>query len=406
MLRCLRLALAVVCVSFLAFAQAPDTRQLQELNQKLNEAITAKRWDDGIAALEKILEITPKDKGSAYNLACLESLQNRLDKAFAWLEKAVEWGWGQGTRKSTIIGNPKPMSEAEMCAADPDFENMRKDPRWEPLMKKLAANAELAAAKLKKGEEYAAAPAMHVPEAAKALAEKPVLVVVHEAGTTKEQVVAGFWKDVAEELGFVLLAPSGKILIGDTPSAKGMAWYEDVNEYLANGGRDAWKFEKTIHEAVSTFKKTDKLDRSRVVLVGDGQMGTLVAFGAGISSPGLYKAVLGVDGTFAPALVQPKAAQAGKMGQKASLLLDEQRLAGETPEEKADGAKALETLRKVLTDAGLGTATTYPHTEDAKTRVQLVAATIRAQLAASAAAAAQPAPGGGTPAPAPGGGGR
>jgi predicted esterase len=345
---------ALVLVSLPALAQ--DARKIEELNRKAIDALMGKHYDEGIALLKQVLELQPKDKGSAYNLACAYSLKGEVDPGFEWLGKACDWGWGAGVGQLAGQEQQKKISEIEMCRTDADLELLRKDARFEPLMVKMQANADKRKALNEKGAAYASTPAIYVPAAIKDLPEKPLLVVVHDAGSTKEQVVAGFWKQVADELGFALVAPSGKVLLKDEP-AQGMAWYEDLNVYA--DPNESWKSEKTIHEAVAAFKKTSKVDSSRVVLVGEGQIGAMVAFSTGISNPGLYKAVLGVDGGFAPQMIASKTANSAKLGQKAKVLYDLSSSAGADEATKKDLDSKLATLKKALEEPGLGTLATY-----------------------------------------------
>ncbi|MBI5362210.1 MAG: hypothetical protein HZA53_03460 [Planctomycetes bacterium] len=389
MSRWLRFVFAVVLAAAPVFAQTPDPAKIQEITQKVNEAIQAKRWGDGVKLLEELLVVQPEVPGTAYNLACLESLQGHVDQGLDWLGKGADWGWGAGY--GTIMGNSARMSHADMCKNDADLENLRKDPRFEAVLARITANFTKYETRMKAGEAYAAEPAIYVPEAIKGLAEKPLLVVVHDNGSTKEDVVSGFWKQVADELGFALVAPSAKIPVGATPKEQGMLWYEQLGEYV--GSKDAWKIEKPIHDAVKAFKKNDKLDPKRVVLVGDGAAGTLLAFGAGLSSAGLYKAVLGLDGAFEAKLVKEKGPAAAKMGQHAALIVDPTLL----HDDKAMAERVQGALTKTLADAKLGALKTWAgEKEDVKVRVKLVADTVKELLAAPPPAPADP---GAAPAP-------
>jgi len=374
------LALLVLTIS--SAAQTPSPAKIQELSQKAITALSGKKYDEGITLLKELLVLRPKDKGTAYNLACAYSLKGEPDPGFEWLEKAAEWGWGSGTGQ--IYGQTKAISEIEMCRQDADLASLQKDPRFEPLLAKMQANIEKRKTLQKTADAYAAAPAVYVPEAVKSSPEMPVLVVVHDQGATKDQVVSGFWKGVADELGYALVVPSGKTMIGDEPST-GMAWFENVATYL--DPKESWKSEKPIHDAVSAFKKDKKVDASRIVLVGEGQMGALVAFGAGLSSPGLYKVVIGVDGLFAPQMIASKTASAAKMGQKVAVLWDN-RLAGTSEEEseQVDAAKA--EVNKTLSQAGIGALTTY--TSDEKDPAARKKAVVDLVRSLSTGAAAKP----------------
>ena len=179
----------------------------QQLNQDAITAFQAKKYDDGIALLMKILEQEPKDNGTAYNLACGYALKGDTDKGFEWLGKAVDWGWGTG--QGTLVGSTVQTSNLEMTKTDPDLASLRKDPRWDALIARISPKA-----------------ATYIPEKIKAAKEMPLLVVLHDAGSTKDQVVAGRWKAVADELGYALLAPEGPVALGD--AAKGTSWYAKV----------------------------------------------------------------------------------------------------------------------------------------------------------------------------------
>lgn len=386
MLRWLQFVVAVLVLAFAVHGQGTDPRKVAELNQKAVEALTAKRYDDGIELLKQVLELVPEQKGTAYNLACAHALKADVDASYQWMEKACAWGWGTGTGALAADLRTK-LTEVDLCKTDVDLENLRKDPRWAGLLVKIEANFTRHAARIQKGREYSLAPAVYVPESIKALEKKPVLLVVHDEGSTKDQVVAGVWKEIADALGFALVVPSGRIPIGDEPKDQGMAWFEFEGDYLGNV-KGAEEVETGVHGALKFFEKTDKIDRAKLVLVGEGQTGTLVAFGAGVSSPGLYKMVLGLDGAFEPARVQAKGANAAKLGQRARLLLAED-VFGDDPKLNE---QARARLTKLLGDAGLGTATSYAKkADDPKARVALVVEAVKGLLAAAPAPAA-PAP--------------
>ena len=83
-----------------------------------------------MSQLEKALEIdkrlvtlTPEDSVCHYNLACSFALMNQADKAFNELEMAVLLGY----------------NNLEHLLKDPDFNNVRRDPRFQEVIKKLSA---------------------------------------------------------------------------------------------------------------------------------------------------------------------------------------------------------------------------------------------------------------------------
>ncbi|MBD8349395.1 tetratricopeptide repeat protein [Dysgonomonas sp. HGC4] len=68
------------------------------------------------------------DQVAAYNLACMYSLLNKKKKSLEWLEKAL-------TNKYQIKSNRLTKSLIEK---DPDFDNIRKDKKFEELLMKYA----------------------------------------------------------------------------------------------------------------------------------------------------------------------------------------------------------------------------------------------------------------------------
>jgi poly(3-hydroxybutyrate) depolymerase len=338
------LSLAALVLVLAPFARAQEKEGKESLNQQAISALQAKKYDEGIALLTRILSIPgqEKDNGTAYNIACGYSLKADVEKGFEWLEKAVDWGWGDGT--GTLVGESAPKSHVEMTKSDPDLENLRKDPRFEKLMERMAKTAEARAAKVKKGEEYAKTAAVYIPEKIASLPEMPVLVVLHDQGSTKDEVIKGKWKAVADELGFALIAPSGKILVGDDPE-KGMAWFNDPKEY----------FEKPVHDAFSAFKKDHPIDKAKVVIAGDG-LGGFAALKVGIGSPGYYKGVVSLNGGINADVMASKAPTAGKMGLRVRILLDEaavKKMAAEGVKD-ADPAKIAAGWSQSLQTWGIG----------------------------------------------------
>ncbi len=338
-------------------------------------ALNAGRNDEGIAYFKRCMELVPTDPISPYNVACGYSKKGELDPTFEYLDKSATLGFGNVDRagKSNIV----------LAGEDPDLESARKDPRWAKFIERLTTiRAEREVAK-KKGEEFASKPALYIPEQVAALPEMPVLVVLHDYGQTKDQMIDGRYKAIADELGYALIAPSGRILVGADPQA-GMAWFDDASAYLKN----AWQYEKSIAESVTAFKKEHKVDKNRVYLIGEG-VGGLVATSAAVSSPGLFKGAVAINTQLAGPLVSQKAPNAGKMGLRLRFLndtaLSQQGLpAGE------DFAKQVESWNKSLSTWGIaGGVTTY--SADAQDPKQLHALIVEAVKSLESAVQVAPA---------------
>jgi tetratricopeptide (TPR) repeat protein len=77
------------------------------------------RKADSDAALAALMAKYEKD--TAYNIAGIYAFRHEADLAFAWLDKAVEYGDPGITE----------------IVAEPSFENIRADPRWLPFLRKI-----------------------------------------------------------------------------------------------------------------------------------------------------------------------------------------------------------------------------------------------------------------------------
>lgn len=288
-------ALALLGLVTLAPAQDRMAEYSREFQRGI-EALTAGRHDEGIAAFERCLAIVPKDPVSAYNIACGRALKGESDKAFEWLDKSAEWGFGN------IDGQ---IAHAEQ---DADLASLRSDERFGRYIERMKSlRAKVAA--------FAKDAAVHVPTALENAAEVGLLVVLHDSGKTKNDVIASHWREVAEAAGLVLVAPSGLHALEGDPE-KGMTFVRDFGGYRQR----PWIDEKPILDAISAVKKTRKLDDKRVFLAAEGNSAP-VAFNAAVSSPGLIRGVIVCDGPILPEVSASKATNAGKMGLAVQVLL-------------------------------------------------------------------------------------
>jgi predicted esterase len=268
---------ALVAITVLALFAPPGFAQLPaqvddyvKTQKKGIDAITAKKFDDGIAAFNHCLELVPDDGTSAYNLACVHSLKSEADPAFEWLGKAVDWGFAAQSSDEV----------ASLETKDKDLESVRKDPRFAPLVERLKARRKAVA-------DFVAKPEIYVPEKLKDAPLVPLLVVLHDAGQTKATALEkGPWKRLADELGIALVVPSAPCLVGSDPAA-GMRWFDHWFDYAGQ----PWVYEKNISVAVDLFKKSRKVDPAQLFIVGEGQ-GGMVAFNVAIGAPGTYKGVV------------------------------------------------------------------------------------------------------------------
>lgn len=376
MSRTLARFLAVLALTTFAFA-FQDPSEVTKLNREAIEAIQGKRMDEALAKFEKVLTLLPEDRGTAYNLACVSSLKGDVEKAHEWATRSLDWGWGAGW--GSIAGSDgKELTEIEMLQQDADLENLRKDARF-------AALIERANAARKAVDEARANAAVYVPEKVAALAEKPVLIVLHDNGSTKEAVVSGRWKAIADELGCALIAPSGRYLAPRSKAAKdGMYWILNPQAYQ----NKPWADERPVQDAYSAFSKANKVDKTRIYIAGEGYGGT-IAINAAAASPYLYKGALSVGGFMTSPVVSAKAANASKAGLRIEVLL-EQKTALDALGSAENLERAMKAMNADLTRWSIaGSAKTYARDEkDADQERKLIVERLKSLAEAPRAAEA------------------
>ena len=360
-------ALLALCAP--TVAQNTASEYAKEM-QKGYDFLTNGKLDEGIASMKRCLELVPNDAGAAYNLACAFSLKKDADTAFDWLDKSFTWGF-------VFIQ----VANLTWPDTDKDLDFIRTDPRYAKCMDKQKAMAKAA-------EEVYSKPVVYIPEAIKAAATMPLLIVLHEEGQTAIGAFEkGPWKKLADELGSALILPSAKVPVKIFPELApkdGMQWYVGLGDYQTN----YWKYEKTVADAVSAFKKEHKLEPTRVFIAGEGQ-GGMVAMNVALFSPGLYKGALALSGVPNLKLAETKLPTAAKNGVKLAVLWNKAHVYG-----LGDDAAQIE---KTATDLGavfkkLGFTATVSTFERKPDDAEQVYALLKSTLEGFAVAAAPTAP--------------
>jgi predicted esterase len=194
-----------------------------------------------------------------------------------------------------------------VAESDPEIAALRADPRGAALLERMRRHSERVRA-------FAAEPAVHV-AAARGTGPPPLLVVLHADGRTKDDVVRGPWRALADELGAVLLAPSGSITSGAEPE-QGLDWFEHARDLLRQPS-----CEKSVLAAVRAFAADHDFDGERVWIAGAGQ-GALVAFDVALRYPGLFRGVVLSDGVPHPETPPARARAGAALGLRVVLAAD------------------------------------------------------------------------------------
>lgn len=316
------LALAGDAECFLADVRPPfvvDWPGRAEYDAAFQEGITAlqaRQHGRAIERFERCLLLRPGHPTCAYNLACAHALAGELDRAFERLALAADWGFGTRVERLRTV------------ETDADLATLRDDARFAPILTRMRSSARAAS-------EFAARDATFVPPAVGARA-LPLLVLLHDRGSTPERALDARWRERASALGFAVLAPCGALAAAADPEA-GMHWLSEP----ADLARRPELFEPRVATSVRRFSATRAIDRSRVWIAGLGE-GGLVAFDVATRAPGLFRGVLVVDGPLHPDAPRERVRRAASMGLEVELVLREGSPRWTTDAAPAEFARRLE----------------------------------------------------------------
>ena len=216
----------------------------------------------------------------------------------SWMQRAVDYGFGYLDRGISVMEK------------DPDLDSLRERSDWPALLE--TARSRRGAAK-----EYAAKAAVHRPESLSDGEAHPLLVVLHADGGSKDQILEGPWRRIAEDLGMVLFAPSATIPVAGS-DLTGMRWFRDIEDYLER----PWVYEEPLTELIGAYCEENSVERGQVFLAGEG-FGALLAADIVFTAPGLFGGALLLNGPLQPQLAAERVRIAASLGLSVELVLDE-----------------------------------------------------------------------------------
>lgn len=126
----------MLCGSTVTKACSPHD-EFTKLNDEMMKAYQAGDYEKALKAGEKMIEIEPDDVTTMYNVACVHCLLGHKDKAYEWLDKAVEAGY----------------DEVDHLANDDDFKTIRAEKRFRTIVERLREADEKEEAEEAKAEE-------------------------------------------------------------------------------------------------------------------------------------------------------------------------------------------------------------------------------------------------------------
>ncbi len=253
------LVVAVACTAGLpAFARQAAT------DAQFREAYRAKQYPKAIELGLQLVKSDPKSFVYPYNLACVYCLSGDSKRGLEWLKKAADLGF----------------DDVDLFRTDPDLASIRGQAGYAEAQKVVEGNANKSGgefmAKAKVSEPLVILPSKHDPTR-----PATMIVALHPFGGTAE-LFADQWRDVAEEVGAILVLPRAV-----RPQGTGFAW--------GNVGES----DVILTAALEKVKQKHKIDEKRVVLTGFSQGGQM-AFNLGIRHPLQFAGVIPVCGFYDP----------------------------------------------------------------------------------------------------------
>jgi predicted esterase len=226
-------------------------------------------YDRAIEIGQKLAAMKSADHDLQYNMACLYALKGDKDTAIEWLQKSAD----------------NDFAKLDLVTSDADLTNIRNEPGYARAVEKIRAARQTAFAKFKQ-RAAKSAPVIVMPPGLDESRPAPLIIALHGRGGTTDSIVRA-WKDVAQEAGAILVAPSAVLNAG-----RGYDWGEvDEAEWV-------------VMNALKQVAEQHKIDKERVVLTGFSQ-GGYMAFNLGVRHPEEFRGVIPVGGAYNRSIASP-----------------------------------------------------------------------------------------------------
>jgi len=203
-----------------------------------------------------------------YNVACMYSRMNKKDPAFEHLERSLEAGRFRGDMGETI-------------EQDSDFKNLRDDPRYKQILKKVRRGGGGRRMAAEQGERVDAKWKVTLPSGHDVSKPAPLLVALHPWSGNMEAFTQR-WREAASSAGAILLTPQGTLKM-------------EGGKY--HWGRDLDTIEEDVMDAIDHVLDEYKVDQKRIAITGFSQ-GGWAAWALALRNPDTFCGVIPVGGRF------------------------------------------------------------------------------------------------------------
>jgi predicted esterase len=237
--------------------------------------VTEGRFEAGIAKLKKVIEAYPDDPDvhmAYYNIACGYARAGDAEAGLQWLSQAYDHGYGCNTR------------HLERMQRDPDLEVLRPLPEFKALFERMKQRVQ----QIEQSWPEEKKAVVIVPSSYDKAKHYPMLVMLHPYGEYKA-TFAEKLKMVSENMGMILMCPTGDVLI----APKRLAWFTGVDDFLANFRAE----QRMVWQDLERVRKEYSVDPERIYVAGYGQGATL-AFTMGLRNPQQFAGALVIAGYY------------------------------------------------------------------------------------------------------------
>jgi predicted esterase len=240
-------------------------RIYQENWQKAQEAYAAKDYETAAKHYQKVCEVLPFEPTSRFQLACCHARLGAQDKALAELQSAVRFGY----------------EDIQKLEQSEDLKPLRTQSQFAQLLKDAVACRDETLI-------------IHAGKRVDRQKPAPLLIVLQGLGCLRAEVA--YWESVADNLGFVLVAPRAVTKAGPTM----YGWHRSgARDSTASDYFDLAAAGKRVDEAIAEAKKRFAIDPDRVLLAGFSQ-GAGVALRLIGDHPERYRGAVAVCGLHQP----------------------------------------------------------------------------------------------------------
>lgn len=207
-----------------------------------DKASYAEDWREAARSYGIITELLPYNPVARFNYALALAHLDRVAESFSELRLAVEYGW------ANIDG----------LMSDPVLEKVRGTPGFDKLLSRAAQIAEESMV-------------VFVPQGLDEKVAAPLIISFHGMGENPHSHIQS-WKQAAERLGAVVVAPRGTQRIGGQGSAHSFRWGTKGGDEERRG---LIPFRALLQQSIEFARQRALIDEDRIILAGYSQGGSV-----------------------------------------------------------------------------------------------------------------------------------